>query len=130
MALAFFSLSLTGYLVAITFLCFQGLSACSFHAPEIVINRLCREYAILDDAKYPGEKGIELRTKIGEALVNVTKILGDLTPAHKNKLLNPFLAQINHPDPLIRASSLSNLGEVCKNLRFSLSGNIFFSALI
>ena len=45
-----------------------------------------------------------------------------MTPAHKNKLLNPFLAQINHPDPLIRASSLSNLGEVCKNLRFSLTG--------
>ena len=66
--------------------------------------------------------GIELRTKIGEALVNVTRILGDMTPAHKNKLLNPFLAQINHPDPLIRASSLSNLGEVCKNLRFSLTG--------
>jgi hypothetical protein len=39
---------------------FQGLSACSFHNPEIVINRLCREYAILDDSKYPGEKGIEL----------------------------------------------------------------------
>ena len=45
-----------------------------------------------------------------------------MTPAHKNKLLNPFLAQINHPDPLIRASSLSNLGEVCKNLKFSLTG--------
>jgi len=100
----------------------KGLSACSFHNPEIVINRLCREYAILDDSKYPGTKGIELRTKIGEALVNVTRILGEMTPAHKNKLLNPFLAQINHPDSLIRASSLSNLGEVCKNLRFSLTG--------
>ena len=100
----------------------KGLSACSFHKPDIVINRLCREYAILDDAKYPGEKAIEIRTKIGEALVNITKILGEMTPAHKNKLLNPFLAQINHPDPLIRASSLSNLGEICKNLRFSLGG--------
>ena len=43
-----------------------------------------------------------------------------MTPAHKNKLLNPFLAQINHPDPMIRTSSLSNLGEVCKNLGFAL----------
>ena len=38
------------------------MSACSFHNPEIVINRLCREYAILDDSKYPGEKGIEIFT--------------------------------------------------------------------
>ena len=101
----------------------KGLSACSFYKPDVVITKLCREYALLDDNKYPGDKGLELRTKLGEALVNITKILGELTPAYKNKLLNPFLAQLNHPDPLIRASSLSNLGEICKNLRFAL-GNV------
>ena len=86
----------------------------------IIIDQLGHEFGHLDDTKYPGEKGIEVRTKIGEALVQVTKILGEMTPAHKNKLLNPFLAQLSHPDPLIRSSSLSNLGEVCKNLKFSL----------
>ena len=101
----------------------KGLSACSFYKPDVVITKLCREYALLDDNKYPGDKGLELRTKLGEALVNITRILGQLTPAYKNKLLNPFLAQLNHPDPLIRASSLSNLGEICKNLRFAL-GNV------
>ena len=100
----------------------KGLSACSFYKPDEVITKLCREYALLDDHKYPGDKALELRTKLGEALVNITKILGELTPAYKNKLLNPFLAQLNHPDPMIRASSLSNLGEICKNLRFALGG--------
>ena len=101
----------------------KGLSACAFYKPDIVITKLCREYALLDDAKYPGEKGLELRTKVGEALVNITKTLAELTPHYKNKLLNPFLAQLNHPDPMIRSSSLSNLGEICKNLKFSL-GNV------
>ena len=101
----------------------KGLSACAFYKPDIVITKLCREYALLDDSKYPGDKGLELRTKVGEALVNITKILAELTPHYKNKLLNPFLAQLNHPDPLIRSSSLSNLGEICKNLKYSL-GNV------
>ena len=88
--------------------------------PLFHLDKLGHEFGHLDDAKYPGDKGLEVRTKIGEALVQVTKILGEMTPAHKNKLLNPFLAQLSHPDPLIRSSSLSNLGEVCKNLKFSL----------
>ena len=98
----------------------KGLASCSFHKPDLVIEKLCHEFAHLDDAKYPGDKALEIRTKIGEAMVQVTRILGELTPAHKNKLINPFLAQLNHPDPLIRSSSLSNLSEVCKNLRFSI----------
>lgn len=98
----------------------KGLTACSFQKADIVVDKLSSEFANLEDAKYPGEKGIELRIKVGESLVQVTRILGDFTPAHKNKLLNPFLAQVNHPDPLVRASSLSNIGEVCKNLRFSV----------
>jgi len=108
----------------------KGLANCSFHKPELVIDKLGHEFGHLDDTKYPGEKGIEVRTKIGEALVQVTKILGEMTPAHKNKLLNPFLAQLSHPDPLIRSSSLSNLGEVCKNLKFSLGEIILFTKFL
>ena len=29
---------------------------------------------------------------------------------------------MSHPDELVRCSALSNLGEVCKNLKFSLGG--------
>ena len=61
-----------------------------------------------------------VRTKIGEALVKITKDLGEMTPKYKNLLLNSFFSTANDPDPLVRASGLSNLGEVCTNLRFSL----------
>ncbi len=62
-----------------------------------VINRLTTEFAHLDDKKFGGETGIEIRTKIGEALVRITRLLGEMTVSHKNKLLNPFLAQLGHP---------------------------------
>ena len=62
-----------------------------------VIDRLTTEFAQLDDKKFGGETGIEIRTKIGEALVRITRLLGEMTPSHKNKLLNPFLAQLGHP---------------------------------
>lgn len=61
------------------------------------MDRLTSEFALLDDKNFSGEKGIEVRTKIGEALVKTTKILGELTPAHKNKLINTFLSQAGHP---------------------------------
>jgi hypothetical protein len=59
---------------------------------------------------------------LGEALVRATKELGELTPAYKNLLLNAFFASASDPEAFVRASSLSNLGEVCRNLRFSLGG--------
>ena len=40
----------------------------------------------------------------------------------RNELINPFFGQLSHPDELVRCSALSNLGEVCKNLKFSLGG--------
>lgn len=94
--------------------------ACANYDPPLVIDLLTREYALIDDRKYIGEMAIEVRTKIGEAMVRVTKTLNELTPKFKNQLLNPFLGQLNHPDELVRASCLSNLGEVCANLKYSL----------
>ena len=58
----------------------KGLANCSFHKPDLVIDKLCHEFAHLDEEKYPGDKSIEVRGKIGEALVLVTRILGELTP--------------------------------------------------
>lgn len=48
---------------------------------------------------------------------------GEMTSAHKNILVNGFLCGTRDPDPLVRASSLSCLGELCKVLGFRL-GNI------
>ena len=92
--------------------------------PEMVISLLTREFAHIDERKCASEeeRAVELRTKIGEALARVTENLGEMTPKYRNELVNPFFGQMSHPDELVRCSALSNLGEVCKNLKFSLGG--------
>ena len=102
----------------------NGLVACANDNPTVIIDLLTREFAQIEDRKHHGEKAVELRTKIGEALVRVTRSLNEMTPKFKNQLLNPFLGQMNHPDFLVRASCLSNLGEICRNLKFSVGSII------
>ena len=55
-------------------------------------------------------------------MVRVTRELGEVTPKYKNLLLNTLFSAANDPEALVRSSSISNLGEVCKNLGFSLGG--------
>jgi len=102
----------------------KGMAACSKHNPELVIEELTKQFNNLVEGNYSVDEVAEVHTKLGEALVQVTRVLGQMTPAHKNRLLNPVLNQLSHPDDLIRASALSNLGEICKNLKFSLDGVI------
>ena len=64
------------------------------------------------DSEQSEDAVMAIRTKVGEALVKITKELGDITPKYKNLLLNSFFAAGNDPDPLVRASSLSNLGKL------------------
>ena len=45
---------------------------------------------------------------------------GDLVPPYKAMLLNAFLVGTKDSDHFVRASSLSNLGEVCKALGFRI----------
>lgn len=86
--------------------------------PDTVIHVLCEEYS--DFSKKDSEDGNELRMKLGEALVRVTKILGEMAPKYKTLLLNTFLVGTKDDDHLIRASSLSNLGETCRVLGYKL----------
>lgn len=51
-----------------------------------------------------------------------------MSVVHKNALVNGFLCTIRDADPLIRASSLSCLGELCKVLGFRL-GNVLVEIL-
>lgn len=86
--------------------------------PDTVLNVLCEEYS--DFSKKNLEDGNELRMKLGEVLIKVTKILGEIAPKYKSLLLNTFLVGTKDEDHLIRASSLSNLGEICKVLGYKL----------
>jgi len=104
-----------------------GLVSCGRHRPEQVLDCLTKEFCLVQDRKIKqdaeGEEQVmAIRTKVGEALVKITRELGEVTPKYKNILLNCFFSAANDPDSLVRASSLSNMGEVCKNLRFSLGG--------
>jgi len=103
----------------------NGLVACARHCTEVVLDVLLKEFGLVGERKFEnkeGEEALQMRTKVGEALVKITKELGDLTPVYRNMLLNSFFSVANDPVPLIRASALSNLGEVVKNLHFSLGG--------
>lgn len=51
-------------------------------------------------------------------------ILGDLAPKYRDLLLSAFLMGARDTDPLVRASSVSNLGEICSVLRFNLGSII------
>jgi hypothetical protein len=100
--------------------CINGLVSCARYQTDKVLDILTREFSQVYQRKDLGDKAVEVRTKIGEALVRATKELGDLTPKYKNLLLNAFFGAASDPEELVRASSLSNLGEVCRNIRFSL----------
>lgn len=45
---------------------------------------------------------------------------GEMCPVYKNILINGFLCGTRDPDDMVRASSLSCLGEICKVMGFQL----------
>ena len=71
-----------------------------------------------------GDISPETRAKLGEILVKTTRSLGDMAPAYKSILINGFLCGTRDSDDLVRASSLSCLGELCKVLGFRLGNAI------
>merc|ERR1712013_577496 len=94
----------------------RGLVIVARHSPDQVLEVLTREFALVGERKMQTneeedaeEAGTQIRTKVGEALVQITRELGEVAPKYKT--------------PLVRASGLSLLGEICKLLRFSL-GNM------
>ncbi|XP_069829089.1 transport and Golgi organization protein 6 homolog [Dendropsophus ebraccatus] len=97
----------------------QGIAVLSGHIPERILPILLAQYesVVSSKAKAPAP---ETRMKVGEALMRCTRILGDMVYQHKDALIHAFLRGCRDPDSSIRASSLSNLGELCKQLQFSL----------
>uniref|UniRef100_A0A1B6DUB8 RNA polymerase II assembly factor Rtp1 C-terminal domain-containing protein n=2 Tax=Clastoptera arizonana TaxID=38151 RepID=A0A1B6DUB8_9HEMI len=95
----------------------EGLSTLAAEFPDTVLLSLIRNYSRVDI------EDSESRLKIGECLMRVTRLLGELVPTYKSELLNVFLAGTRDHDALVRASSLANLGEICRILGFRI-GNI------
>lgn len=66
-----------------------------------------------------GEESLEFRLKLGEALVRAARDCGQLLPHYADMLLAAVLSNARDPHPLLRASSLSNLAEICQLLGHS-----------
>jgi hypothetical protein len=73
----------------------------------------------------PVRRPAEVRLKVGEALLQVVRLVGPLIPKYKRVLLNSFLRGTKDEDPFVRASCLHNLGELSALLRYSLDSVAF-----
>lgn len=124
----------------------KGLVALGHVKPGLVLPLLCREYAQFE-SKSRGEKpyssfnketgvllktdsttdtvhkreraSVELLLKVGQALVGVANDCGSTLPGYADLLLSSILSNTRHNDPLLRASALSNLADVCSLMGYS-----------
>ncbi|XP_060846775.1 uncharacterized protein LOC132926437 [Rhopalosiphum padi] len=90
-------------------------SLCSYF-PNDILPILCEEYSMPTNYNHSPET----RLKIGEVLMKTVKLLNETIPLYKNRLLNTFMAGVRDNDHLVRASSLSNLADICRLLRYNL----------
>lgn len=119
----------------------NGLVELALSAPvtsESILSTLCQEYACLAGKpdpqgrlEYDSETGqplkpaagskstppkphnVETRVKLGEALVRVFGELRDFLPHLLGDIVASLMTGVKDSEPLVRASSLSNLAEVC-----------------
>ena len=120
------------YLPAINGLVALALSSAQTFS-EIVVRTLCQEYGGLAGRPDPsagcqydretGQQGgrplantsrhtMEVRMKLGEALVKVFRELRDMLPHYLEDIVASLLTTVRDAEPLLRASSLSNIAEI------------------
>ncbi|KAM5208039.1 transport and Golgi organization protein 6 homolog [Hipposideros larvatus] len=93
----------------------QGVALLSDAYPEKILLGLLAQYDCGKDKHTP-----ETRMKVGEVLMRVVRALGDVVSKYREPLIYAFLRGVRDPDGAHRASSLSNLGELCQRLDFLL----------
>ncbi|XP_039280530.1 transport and Golgi organization protein 6 homolog [Nilaparvata lugens] len=98
------------YLTAI-----EGLACLATEYPDIVLTTLAEECV-------RSEGNVKL--KVGESLMRVIRNLGEMAPVYKSELINALLSGVRDSDFLVRASSLSNVGELCKLLGYRIGSII------
>ncbi|XP_071423288.1 transport and Golgi organization protein 6 homolog [Pithys albifrons albifrons] len=101
----------------------QGIALLSSEYPERILPVLLAQYEC--PAQGTGDTTAAVtRMKLGEVLMRVTRALGDMVFQHREPLIQAFLRGARDPDGALRASSLSNLGELCQHLGFQLGSII------
>ncbi|XP_022367571.1 transport and Golgi organization protein 6 homolog [Enhydra lutris kenyoni] len=93
----------------------QGVALLSDAYPEKILLGLLAQYDS-DKDKHTAET----RMKVGEVLMRIVRALGDMVSKYREPLIHTFLRGARDPDSAHRASSLSNLGELCQRLDFLL----------
>ncbi|XP_027857122.1 transport and Golgi organization protein 6 homolog isoform X1 [Xiphophorus couchianus] len=99
----------------------QGLAVLAESYPGRILERLLQDFQrgpSLPSSKQ--ERSLETRLKVGEVLMRASRAMGELAPHLGRPLLGVFLQGTRDPDQSVRASSLSNLGELCQRLDYSL----------
>ncbi|XP_074695447.1 transport and Golgi organization protein 6 homolog [Strix aluco] len=101
----------------------QGVALLSSEYPERILPVLLARYECPVQGTEDAAATIT-RMKLGEVLMRVTRALGDMVVKHREPLVQAFLRGARDPDGALRASSLSNLGELCQRLGFQLGSVI------
>ncbi|NXE95070.1 TNG6 protein, partial [Menura novaehollandiae] len=97
----------------------QGIALLSSEYPERILPVLLARYQCPAQGTEDATAAVT-RMKLGEVLMRVTRALGDMVFQHREPLIRAFLRGARDPDGALRASSLSNLGELCQQLGFQL----------
>ncbi|KAK2545612.1 Tango6, partial [Columba livia] len=97
----------------------QGVSLLSSEYPERILPILLAQYGVPAQGTEDTAATVT-RMKLGEVLMRVTRALGDMVFRHREPLVQAFLRGARAPEGALRASSLSNLGELCQRLGFQL----------
>ncbi|KAM9375964.1 transport and Golgi organization protein 6 homolog [Pholidichthys leucotaenia] len=98
-----------------------GLAALADSFPDRILERLLKDFQ--HGPSLPSsnkEHSLETRLKVGEVLMRASRAMGELTPHLGHPLVDVFLRGTRDSDQSVRASSLSNLGELCQRLDYSL----------
>ncbi|NXE02776.1 TNG6 protein, partial [Chaetorhynchus papuensis] len=101
----------------------QGIALLSGEYPERILPVLLARYECPAQGTEDAAAAVT-RMKLGEVLMRVTQALGDMVFQHREPLIRAFLRGARDPDSALRASSLSNLGELCQHLGFQLGSII------
>ncbi|NXR17014.1 TNG6 protein, partial [Cinclus mexicanus] len=101
----------------------QGVALLSSEYPEQILPVLLAQYECPAQGTEDAMAAVT-RMKLGEVLMRVTRALGDMVFQHREPLIRAFLRGARDPDSTLRASSLSNLGELCQHLGFQLGSII------
>ncbi|XP_059507806.1 transport and Golgi organization protein 6 homolog isoform X2 [Stegostoma tigrinum] len=101
----------------------QGLSVLADVYPAQILPRLLDEYRISPEGAEK-TRCVETRMKMGEVLMRSTKALGEIASHYRDPLIRVFLMGTKDSDSTVRASSLSNLGELCQCLQFAVGSVI------